>query len=192
MFSQKVNVQAPNGEMVEIEIHHDAELSTRASFFIVACGWLDHFKDHPQYNTKFDGHYTDQIVVRKANFPWARQLRRGYWIFSGFNTLEHGTPIIIIHDRMILQAQLGVLLHELMHVFYDRRSVDPNTERFIQEKAIENVRKILENYRYIAHPNNEPNFHRLGTTRSAVSFHQIEQARDYLRFGFDLHFYRHY
>src|SRR3989338_844138 len=100
MFAQKVHVQAPNGKMVEIEVHHDKRLELYASFLVVACGWLEHFKNTPPYNTKFDGNFTSNIIVRKSHFPWAYQLRRNYWVFSGFTTFEHEAPITVIHEEM--------------------------------------------------------------------------------------------
>ena len=194
MFAQKVHVQAPNGEMVEIEIHHDRGLEMHTSFLVVACGWLEHFKNTPPHNTKFDGHFINNVIVRKANFPWAYQLKPSYWVFSGFTTFEHEAPIIIIHEGMIHQAELGTLMHELMHVFYNNnmRVRNPKNEYLVQEKAIENLLKILKNYIWITHSNNEPIFNAHGTSRKVLSFDNIQKARAYLRYGMGLHFYKAY
>ena len=191
MFEQKILSNAPNGKEVEIEIGHSRQLDLYSSFLIVACGWLDHFKDRPPYNTKFDGRIINDLIVRKAHLPWVRQLKKNYWVFSGFTSFQYNPPIVVIHDSMSSQAILGTLMHELMHVFYDKSYTDLNTEKFIQEKAIENLEKILENYKWIAHSNNEPNFREHGTSRKVLSFHQIKKALEYLKLGYSLHFWKY-
>ena len=92
---------------------------------------------------------------------------------------------------MTPQAVLGTLMHELMHVFYDKDRIDKNTEKFIQEKAIENLVKILKNYKFITHSNNEPNFREHGTSRKVLSFNDIKKALEYLKFGYSLHFWKY-
>ena len=191
MSEQKILSNAPNGKEVEIEIGHSRQLEVYSSFLIVACGWLDHFKDRPPYNTKFDGRIINDLIVRKAHLPWVRQLKKNYWVFSGFTSFQYNPPIVVIHDSMSSQAILGTLMHELMHVFYDKSYTDLNTEKFIQEKAIENLEKILENYKWIAHSNNEPNFREHGTSRKVLSFHQIKKALEYLKLGYSLHFWKY-
>lgn len=192
MFEQKILSNAPNGKEVEIEIGHSRQLDLYSSFLIVACGWLEHFKDNPQFNTKFDGHFTYHIIVRKSHFPYVQRIKdKNYWVFSGFTSFQYNPPIVVIHDSMSSQAVLGTLMHELMHVFYDKDGTDRNTEKFIQEKAIENLVKILENYKWITHSNNEPNFREHGTSRKVLSFDNIKKALDYLKFGYSLHFWKY-
>jgi len=192
MFEQKVEVESPNGQNVEIKIHHDRAFQAYASFLIVACGWLEHFKDNPQFNTKFDGKIINNLIVRKAHFPWVRRLNeKNYWVFSGFTSFQYSSPITIIRDGMTPQAVLGTLMHELMHVFYDKDRIDKKTEKFIQEKAIENLVKILKNYKFITHSNNEPNFREHGTSRKVLSFNDIKKALEYLKFGYSLHFWKY-
>lgn len=201
MFERKMNVEDPDGQIVEIDIYHDAELVTRGSFFLVACGWLDHFKNTPPYKnstytTKFDGDLDNDksfdIEFRKAHFPWVMQLRENYWVYSGTNGYENGNPKVVIHDGMTLQAELGTLVHELMHLLYNVNVTNPETEFFVQEKSIENVVKMMRNYKGITHPNNEGIFNRHGSTREALSLQQLISARNYLQYGMDLHFYGAY
>lgn len=191
MFEQKVLANAPSGQKVEIEISHSRQLEVYSSFLIVACGWLEHFKDKPQFNTKFDGKIINNLVVRKAHFPWVRQLKKNYWVFSGFTSFDYHTPIVVIHDSMSSPAILGTLMHELMHVFYDKSHTDRNTEKFIQEKAIENGIKILEYYKWITHAKNDSIFREHGTVRSILSFNDIKKAVNYLKFGYSLHFWKY-
>ena len=192
MFEQKILSNAPNGKEVEIEIGHSRQLEVYSSFLIVACGWLDHFKDRPPYNTKFDGRIINDLIVRKAHFPYVQRIKdKNYWVFSGFTSFQYNPPVVVIHDSMSSQAKLGTLMHELMHVFYDKSYTDLNTEKFIQEKAIENLEKILENYKWIAHSNNEPYFREHGTSRKVLSFDNIKKALEYLEFGYSLHFWKY-
>ena len=192
MFEQKILSNAPNGKEVEIEIGHSRPLDLYSSFLIVACGWLDHFKDRPPYNTKFDGRIINDLIVRKAHFPYVQRIiDKNYWVFSGFTSFQYNPPIVVIHDSMSSQAKLGTLMHELMHVFYDKSYTDLNTEKFIQEKAIENLVKILENYKWITHSKNEPYFREQGTSRKVLSFDNIKKALDYLKLGYNLHFWKY-
>ena len=191
MFEQKVEVESPNGQNVEIKIHHDRAFQAYASFLIVACSWLEHFKDNPQFNTKFDGKIINNLIVRKAHFPWVMQLKKNYWVFSGFTSFQYSSPITIIHDRMTPQAVLGTLMHELMHVFYDKDRIDKKKKKFIQEKAIENLVKILKNYKWITHEKNESIFKEHHISRKVLSFNDIKKALEYLKCGYSLHFWKH-
>ena len=85
---------------MEIEVHHDIAFQAYASFFIVACGWLNHFKDQPQFKTGFDGNFHEDIIIRKAYFPWARELKRGYWGYSGFiRWITHRNNEPVFHEH---------------------------------------------------------------------------------------------
>jgi hypothetical protein len=159
-------IDPTTGKEQNIEAEYSDKLESHLRYLALCLQWANAHKG-------FKGESTSGFLTYEAHFPWVIEQYKGrfrYWVWAGFLSGSY----LLIHKEMSDEEKLATLLHEFFHGLFG------TGEKKVQEKSIEFLTIIIENYELITHPLNKHHFDAQELDPRLLAKGQFEYALKYL------------